>query len=179
MSPRKSGLAAPGAPAKKRGLTQVEVAERLRKSTSWIRTLTTKGVLTRDEDGTYPWPQVAEEHEAYEESLEDVAAPSADRKALEEARTRKYLVEAQLREDELAALRGDLVPVDEVLDRVRAPLEAIDAKLRAAPRKHAKALASKLRVSQAVAIRILTDVIEGCRADLREVFGDDADDAAA
>jgi hypothetical protein len=168
MSPRKSGLAATDAPPVKRGLTQVDVADRLRQSTSWIRTLTTRRILTRGEDGTYPWPQVAEEFEAYQESLEE-QQPAAG-SDLEANRARKFLVDALLREDELAVRRGDLVPSEQVVDRIRKPLEAIDARLRTAVRRHSKAWAAKLKVSQAEAMAMMHPIIEDARADLRAVF---------
>lgn len=168
MSPRKSGLAAPEAPPAKRGLTQVEVADRLRQSTSWIRTLTTRGILTRDAEGRYPWPEVAEQFEAYQQSLEEDQPVAGSN--LEANRARKFLVDALLREDELAVRRGDLVPAAEVVDRVRKPLEAVDTKLRTVVRRRSKAWAAKLGVSQAEAMALMHEVIEDVRADLRAVF---------
>lgn len=159
-----------------KGITQVEAADRLRVSTSWIRTLTRRGILPRNDDGSYPWPEVADAFDAYQVEIAEDEEPESETATLEEARTRKFLVEALLREDELAARRGDLVPVDEVLEeRIRRPLERIDAKLRTAVRRHSKAWAARLGVRQSVAMAMMHDIIEEVRAELLEVMAGDPD----
>lgn len=159
-----------------KGLTQVEAADRLRISTSWLRQLTERGEISRNSDGTYPWPQVAEEFDEYQESLHE-KEPDA---TYDEARTRKALVDALLKEDELAVRRGELVPMDRVLGMVREPLEQVDAQLRTAVRRHSKAWADRLGISQAEAMALMHEIIEDVRTDLREVFenGDDREVAA-
>jgi phage terminase Nu1 subunit (DNA packaging protein) len=86
------------------------------------------------------------------------------------ARTRKATVDALLREDELAARRGELVPIDRVAGMVREPLEKVDVKLRTAVRRHSRDWATRLGVSHAEAMAMMTGIIEEVRADLREVF---------
>lgn len=161
-----------------KNLTQTEAAERLRISTSWLRTLTDRELITRNDDGSYPWPTVADEFDAYKAESSGPGGESAP--DYDAARTRKAIVEAMIREDELAVRRGELVPASEVLARIREPLERVDAKLRTAVRTHSKSWAMKLGVSQAQAMALMHDVIEDVRADLRELFEDpdDSRDAA-
>lgn len=101
----------------------------------------------------------------------EARAPEDDE--LREARIRKTRADAELREDRVRQERRDLIPADEVLDKIRKPLEAVDAKLRAAPRIHARALAEAAGITQGKAIHLLQDAVEGIRADLRSVFEGD------
>lgn len=153
-------------------LTQRELALRLEISTSWVRELTARGTLTRDADGLYPWPNNEQRWARYQaERVQPTEGGPAD--AYEVARTRKTEADAQLRELELAIRRGELMPVDQVLDKVRAPLEAVDAQLRTVPRRHSDTWARRLSITQAQAIALLHDLVEDVRADLRSVFADD------
>lgn len=104
--------------------------------------------------------------------------PESDDELLD-ARTRKMRADAELREDELRTKRGELVPVHEVLDRVRKPLEAVDGQLRSAPRRLARDWAARLGVTQGEAIALIGDLVEEVRADVRQVFEGDAEGAAA
>ena len=107
----------------------------------------------------------------------DRSGMSTVREELEAARARKYQVDAMLREDELRTRRGELVPVGDVLGMVRKPLEAIDAKLRTAPRRLSQAWAARLGVSQAEAMAMIHDLVEDVRAELRAVFEEEPDAA--
>ena len=95
----------------------------------------------------------------------------------EEARTRKTEIEAELKDLELSERRGDLVSRDEVGAMVRRPLEAVDASLRTARRRHSKAWARKLKTTQAVAMSLIDQVVEDVRADLKAAIGEVADAA--
>lgn len=113
----------------------------------------------------------------WKRALESRTPEEADE--LLQHRTRKMAADAELREDELRMKRGELVPVHEVLDRVRKPLEAVDGQLRSAPRRLARDWAHRLGVTQGEAIALIGDLVEEVRADVRELFADDTDGAAA
>lgn len=169
----------PVAAARGKRLTQKEAADRLRISTTWLRALTGRGEISRNEDGSYPWPTIADEYEAYRSDAPVNGSESSSSDEYEQARTRKILAEAELRETEAAVQRGDLLPLEEVLDRVRRPLEEVDARLRSAPRVHARAWAKRLGVTQAEAIHLIGELVEEIRADLfRNFEGDDGSAAA-
>lgn len=157
-------------------LTQKDAAERLRISTSWLRVLTDRGVIRREEDGSYPWPQVAEDYERYQADLEGGEdEPGEIVYDYDQARARKTQLDADLREDELAVRRGKLIPAEEVLERVRRPLEAVDGALKSARTRHGRAWASRLGISQAEAMDLIGTLVDEIRADLREVFEDGLD----
>lgn len=143
-------------------------------STSWLRVLSDRGEVRRNEDGSYPWPEVAEDYEAYQGEV-DAGEKDAAREEYERARTRKALADAKIRETELAVRAGELIPQEEVLEKVRRPLEEVDGRLRAAPRQHAKEWAKRLGVTRAEAIALIGDLVEDIRADLRSAFEDAGD----
>ena len=95
-----------------------------------------------------------------------------------EARTKKTEAEAQIKELELARLRGEMVPVSDVLAMVAGPIEAVDAKLRTMPRLKAKAWSRRLKITQAEAIALIRELAEEVRADLKATLEKEADRAA-
>ncbi len=143
----------------------------MRISTSWLRVLSDRGVVRRNEDGSYPWPEVDDDYRAYQGEDEDPEEGTV-RDEWERARTRKELATAQLREQELAERAGLLIPIEDVLEKVRRPLEEVDGILRAAPRQYAKEWAKKLGTTQAEAIALIGDLVEEIRAVLRKHFED-------
>lgn len=163
----------------RKSLTQTEAAERLQISTSWLRVLTDRGLITRNSDGTYPWPKVKEEYRDYQASSRqpEAGGQSAPTISLDEARARKTTADAALKELDLASRRGELVPIEAVVDLVRAPLEAVDTQLRTAKRTHSKAWAAKLGITQAEAMALIHDLVEDIRANLMRAIEDVADHA--
>jgi phage terminase Nu1 subunit (DNA packaging protein) len=159
-------------------LTQRELALRLAISTAWVRELTARGVLVRDKGG-YPWPRNHELYGEYQSSLPSGNGDGGADPKYEVARARKTEAEAQLRELDLAVRRGELVPMEDVLTRVREPLESVDLQLRTAPRRHAEAWARRLGITQAEAIALIHDLTEDVRADLRGVFSEPTEEDAA
>ena len=157
-----------------KALTQTEAAERLRISTSWLRVLSDRGVVRRNSDGSYPWPEVAEDYKSYREEDDDAPRGNGSCSGANEewqiARSRKELAVAQLREQELAARARELIPAEEVFDRVRRPLEEVDAKLRAAPRTLAREWSKRLGLTQAETIALVGDLVEDVRSSIREAF---------
>jgi phage terminase Nu1 subunit (DNA packaging protein) len=93
----------------------------------------------------------------------------------DQSESRIAAAKASLLEDELRRSRAELVPAADVLQRIREPLEAVDAQLRAAPRRHSRHWSAKLRVSRAEAMSLIHEIAEEIRASLRDAFADEDD----
>lgn len=88
-------------------------------------------------------------------------------KGLTAARIRKLKVEARLRELELKRRRGELVPMDDVEQMLRRPLEEVAAAIRRVPEAHAEQLAKLAGVKRTDAARMLRQIVDSLFADLR------------
>lgn len=151
--------------AAQRPLSQGELANRLDLSTSWIRELTRREILPRNDDGTYPWPRSEDKYAAYRASLEHGTFDAAG-EAYEAARARLTSARADAAEMENRVRRSWLVPADDVATMVHEPLEAVDCVLRTAPHRHAKAFALRIGISKSDAMALIHDIIDDARADL-------------
>lgn len=165
-------------------ITQVETSKRLQISTAWIRELTSRGILSRNSDGSYPWPEVADEYRAYRENPEDEKEPDAPSAVgdlvAEELRERirwtRERADKQRMENDVR--RGELIPASHFIEALRLPLEACDQALRNAKRRLGRKWAKRLKVSEAEAMALIEEIAEEARGHLRKAL-DDADDAAA
>lgn len=141
-------------------ITQKEAATRLGVSTSWVRELTSRGVLTRNPSKSYPWPQIREEYGAYQSALEETSDYDAVRIRLVAARAERIE-----RENKLAA--GQLVPIDEVEALVRGSLEEVAAALRRCPLVLRAKWARTLGVGEKQARTLISELVEDVKAVLR------------
>ena len=91
-----------------------------------------------------------------------------------QALAEKTAAQAELAQMEVAKLRGELVALEDIKPLVRGPLEQVDAALRNAPARYAAdlAAAAKLKDGLRRAQRILGDIIERIRDDLRKLADD-------
>lgn len=156
-------------------VTQSEAAKVFGVSTRTIQRWETDGFPRQDaEVAAYDLTEcVAWALQRERDRLSNVAGDS-----FEQARARKTAIEADLKELELAQLRGELVPIDEVAELVEAPLAAVDESLVTAKRRHAKTWARKLKVTQGVARALIDELVEEVRADLKLAVEDSGDLAA-
>lgn len=153
-------------------VTQKEAAKRLGLSDRRVRTLTGQQVLHRGSDGMYPFPRVAAEYEAYTRGREEEQAGDIEEEEAEDffrARARKTAAEADIAEMDSAKLRGELIHRRDVAALVRAPLEAVNRKLKAAPQRLAKRWAGAMRMTEAEALVLIRDMVEDVRSELQEI----------
>ena len=157
-------------------ITQIEAAKRLRITTAWVRDLTHRGILSRNEDRSYPWPTVVEEYEAFK--LADRGEePKTDYQAELARLTRE---KADAAEMENARRRGQLVPVEEMRSLLREALKLGNRALGNAPRKLGRRWARRLKVKEARAIELIEEIVEDVRAEMRSLAEElEATDAAA
>lgn len=151
-----------------KGITQREAAERLRISTAWLRELTAKGIVSRNDDGSYPWPTVGDELEAHRKKLDGANGNGGG--SYKDARTRKIEVEAELKELELARRRREFAHIDEVAGLVLPVLMAVDLATRTAPRELSAAVARKLGCTRAQAVAMFDFVCEDLRQHIRRAI---------
>lgn len=150
-------------------LTQTEAAERLGIHPRTLRKHTNDGRVPRNDDRSYPWPEV---RDAYLELKAEEAAHRASGfgdDSYEAARARKTA--AQARMAELAVLEKErrLIPADEVERLLAEPLEQVNLALKGSVSQYAPELAKVAGIPLAQAKAILGDIIEHVRADLRGV----------
>jgi hypothetical protein len=56
-------------------ISQTELARRIERTTRQVRNLTGQGVLTRNDDGTYPWPAAREQWHRFIGSKSNIPGP--------------------------------------------------------------------------------------------------------
>lgn len=150
------------------GITATEAADRLGISRSWLYELTTKGHVRRNDDGSYPWPEIREDYQEYQDELQERSRNGdGANDDYERARARKTEAMARLKELRIAELEGRLVPIEEVEDRIREPLEAIDRGLSSAPQRLAAHWAERLDITQGEAISLIGDLVDDVRGSVR------------
>lgn len=135
--------------------------------------------IPRNADATYDAVAVVAWHAERQARL---AGPGDDAEAgYHEALTRKTAAQADLAELQVAELRADLMRIDDVEAEVRKAVTQVDAALRNIPARYAAELAAgttkKMRTTQAM--RLLDEIVERIRGDLRAFADDDGDDHLA
>jgi hypothetical protein len=146
-------------------LTQQTAAARLEISPAWLRELTLRGSISRNPDGTYPWPTIRDDHERYKAAGQ---SQGAEVDALRAEQIRLTREKADAAELENAKLCGSLIDVGDALANLERVLLALDAKLRSAKRRRGPGLAKKLGVSAAQAMALVEVVTEEVRGELRQ-----------
>lgn len=159
-------------------VSQGEAAKRLGVTTSWVRELTNREVLSRLQDGSYPWPKIQEEYQAFQSTAEGERSAGFGDEAYEAARARLTKEKADAAEMENRRRRGELVEMEDVEKMLRAPLERVALVIDNTPNQFGPILAKMAKIPLAQAKKILSDVGEMQRAELRGLV-EDLGDAAA
>lgn len=159
-------------------LTQKEAARRLEVSTTWVRELTGRGVLSRNADASYPWPKIREEHDAFQRESEAERSGGFSDRDYQEQRARLTRLKADAAETENRVRRGELVESADVEAMVRASLERANAVLKQVPAKYGPKLARRTKLRLPEAKSVLSDIVEAVRAELRKAPGGDGVAAA-
>jgi len=148
-----------------RTLSAADLAQVLGIGERRVRELAGEGIVTKTARGRYVLAASVQGYMAYRLS-------AAEGGELGAARAAKMSAEARLKEHELARTQGEYVPIADVEEMLRAPLEAIDVALRTAKRSHGPALAKRLKLSAAEGMAIVESVTEAARADCRRAIVD-------
>lgn len=146
-------------------VTQREAALRLDITTKWLRTLTTREAVPRNDDGTYPWPDVQVAYEAFRERAKEEKSGPSDFRS-EQARLARAKAEAQ--EMENAVRRGELIAIEDVTRMLRDPLARVNVIAKNMPSKYASRLAREAGITLAESRRILGELSESIRDELRD-----------
>lgn len=123
-------------------LAQVEVANRLAVSAKQVRRLTKQKGMPRNEDGTYPWPEVADWYKSFKQeevlrrkNLDDLPDP-------DKMLARKREIEADIKELELRRKKGDLIPRHIAMESRIEVYSKLRSRLDNLPGRRAKELAA-------------------------------------
>jgi len=145
-------------------LTQKDAASRIGITARQLRELTRRKKVPRNADDTYPWPAVADAYQKWRAETEQRREGPPDFKA-EQARLARARADAQ--EMQNAVQRGQLVAAADVERLLREPLERVNVIVRSLPSRYAPVLAKSAGISVAKARRILGEVSESIRSEIR------------
>lgn len=146
--------------------TQAECAEWLDISERRFRELLDEGVIERAEKGGYELRRVVQQ---YVRNLREVAAGRGGGeeqivKATEEARRMK--AQADKAELEVAQMRGELVPADQIAEALNAAVMVMKTRLGAVPAKAASAVGAR---DVAVAEKVIREHVNEALTELSQV----------
>ncbi len=99
--------------------------------------------------------------------LEAVQATTDDE--YRQARGKRMAADAELKEIELAKARGSLIAIEDVEVLLRGSLEKVNLALRAAPSRLANKLVEMTGRSRKECQKIISEIVEGARVDLRSI----------
>lgn len=148
------------------GLTQLEFAERLGITTRAVRKLHDHGIPRLD-NGRYPWPEARHWYIKFKQEEVDRRRAPAGELNLQTELARKTAAQADTAELQLAERRREMIHIRDLEELVRGPLEQVAAALKNAPSRYASALAEAADIPIPRAMRLLEDIVERIRGDLR------------
>lgn len=150
-------------------LKQTEAAERLGVDVRWVRTMTRDGILSRNEDKSYPYPRIQAEHDAFLRTAEDQEdGGDGQLRILEErARLTKEKADAQMMAN--AVRRAELVAVEDVEILVRRSLDRVNKAAEAIPTRFAPRLAKEAGLTLVDAKKLMVDIKESIRGELHDL----------
>jgi len=152
-------------------LTQIEAATRLGLTERRVRSLSSGGVLSRNPDGSYPYPKVQAEHGAFIREAEERSSNGDGDGQIsffqERARLTKEKADAQ--EMENAIHRGELVAIEDVDRMVRRSLERVSTITKELPTRYGPILAQETGMTVAKAKKIMGEISESIRGELRDL----------
>jgi len=149
-------------------ISQTEAAKRLGISTTWLRELTSREVVSRNEDGSYPWPGVEADYQAFQDDAQEERSGGFGDAEYQEARARKTAMQARLAELDVQQREKILVHVDDVERMLRKPLERVDGILRSARNRYGPELAKAAGIELAEAKELIGRITESIREGLRD-----------
>lgn len=149
-------------------LTQREAARRLAITPKQLRRLTKQHGAPRNDDGSYPWPEVADWYKGFKQDevlrrrgidLEDMS--------YEQARARKEAAKAAQEELDLMERREQLIPLDVHVDRIADVAQQIRSRLMNLPGRYARELASAEDPEEAT--RLIEQGVRECLEELQRL----------
>lgn len=158
-------------------LTQVELSKRLGITPRAIRKLHDHGIPRLD-NGRYPWPDVRHWYIRFKQDEAERRRGGGEELDLRAEQARKTAAQADEAELRLAERRRELVHIRDVEEMVREPLELVAAALKNAPSRYASDLAEAADIPIPRAMRLLEDIVERIRSDLRRARDEHGDTAA-
>lgn len=162
-------------------LSQVELAKRLGISPRAVRKLhgsDDRPGIPRGENGSYPWPEARNWYLDFKKNEQARRHGGGGGHDFQKERARFTATRADLAELQLAEKRGELIHIRDVAELLRVPLEQANSTLKNAPARHAARLAEEAKIPTPVAMRMLEEIVELVRADLRAARHDSADRVA-
>lgn len=137
--------------------TQLEIAEKLGISDRWLRNLISDGAIQNAGRNGFDFETVARQYIAYQQTeIARLKADAASKQAvLDEitanpdgmtkagADTRRSMALAEKAEMEVAEMRGQLIPVDQVGDAVMTAVQVMVSKMNALPSKVASKIGAR------------------------------------
>lgn len=150
-------------------LNQKELARFLGLSRQQIRNLEKVGLPhgSKGREKQYPIPASVQ---WYIDFKVEAAIQRVTPAELLAARVRKTEAEAELAELEVKKQKETLIHVDDIKPLVRGPVEAINRILKAMPQRLAKKWAKRFKTTEAEAIHMVGEVVEGARDHIRDLF---------
>lgn len=149
-------------------ITQAEAAQRIGITSRHLRRLTEEGKVSRNPDGKYSWPQVDQEYRAWQVIASAAGGTTLDLK-VEQARLTKEKADAQAMQN--ARDRGELLAATDVERLLREPLEKVNTVAKGLTSRYAPRLAKAAGIPLAEAKRIMGDIGESIREQLRNGSG--------
>lgn len=148
-------------------LTQKEASKRLGISAKQLRRLTKKHDAPRNDDGSYPWPEVVDWYKDFKQD-EALRRRGINREAgeadYEQARAREKAAKADMAELELLERKGELIPVQVYKDELASVLTSVRSRLLNLPGRLGRELAPEMKPEEAEQI-----VEQGVREALEEL----------
>lgn len=123
-------------------LAQVEVAKRLAVSAKQVRRLTKQKGMPRNDDGSYPWPEVADWYKSFKQEEVLRRKDLDDLPDKDEMLARKRAIEADIKEIELRQKKQELIPRHVHVERLIDVSSKIRSRLDNLPGRRAKELAA-------------------------------------
>jgi len=150
--------------------TQAECAEWLDMSERRFRELLDEGVIARADKGRYELKSVVGQ---YVRHIREVAAGRSggdEQVSKSAADARKMQAQAEKAEIEVAQLRGELIPADQIADVVHAAVQTMKTRLTAIPAKAAVAVGAR---NVAVAEKVIREHVNEALTELAkaEIIG--------
>lgn len=150
-------------------LSQKEAAKRLGISATMLRKFGAR--ISRNDDGSYPWPKIRDEHAELVAASEERKDEGYGNASYQEGRAQLVRANAAAAELKLRIARGEVLEQADVEPLLRRSAERMNATLLQAPDKFSDVLAKKAGLSKRDARKILVDIIELVRAELRGAPG--------
>lgn len=152
-------------------LNQKQLAKRLGISPRAVRDLHEHGI-PHERNGRslrYPWPKARHWYIEFKQDERERRRGEGRELKLQEEKARETAAKADIAEAKAAQILGELIHVDDVSELVAGPLKQVNATLKNAPSRHAADLAKLAGIKKAAAMKLLEQIMEEVRTDLRRI----------